>query len=50
MEFAITLDNTSPVPLHRQLYDEVRHSILNGRLTAGSRLPSSRTLAASLGV
>ncbi|MCI0659767.1 MAG: PLP-dependent aminotransferase family protein [Acidobacteria bacterium] len=50
MEFAITLDNSSPVPLHRQLYDEVRHSILNGRLSAGSRLPSSRTLAASLGV
>lgn len=50
MEFAITLDNTSGVPLHRQLYNEVRLSILNGRLTAGSRLPSSRTLAASLGV
>jgi GntR family transcriptional regulator/MocR family aminotransferase len=50
MDFVITLDNSLPVPLHRQLYDEVRHSILNGRLTAGSRLPSSRTLAASLGV
>jgi GntR family transcriptional regulator / MocR family aminotransferase len=50
MEFAITLDNSSPVPLHRQLYEEVRQSILNGRLSAGSRLPSSRMLAASLGV
>src|SRR5262245_17835635 len=50
MELAITLDNSSSVPLHRQLYDEVRHSILNGRLSAGSRLPSTRTLAASLGV
>jgi len=50
MEFAITLDNSSAVPLHRQIYNEVRHSILNGRLSAGSRLPSSRTLAAALGI
>jgi GntR family transcriptional regulator / MocR family aminotransferase len=50
MELAITLDHRAKSPLHRQLYDELRQSILAGRLAAGSRLPSSRALAASLGV
>ncbi len=42
---AFSLDATSPEPLHRQLYDEIRRAILAGRLTAGSRLPASRELA-----
>src|SRR5690349_11375019 len=50
MELAITLDHSSKTPLHRQLYDELRQSILAGRLAAGARLPSSRALAASLEV
>ncbi|MGH9842073.1 MAG: PLP-dependent aminotransferase family protein [Blastocatellia bacterium] len=50
MEFAITLDQQAPLPLHRQLYDELRQSILKGRLTAGDRVPSTRSLARSLGV
>jgi GntR family transcriptional regulator / MocR family aminotransferase len=50
MDFMISLDNHSPVPLHRQLYEEIRKSILTGRLTAGSSVPSTRTLAVSLGV
>jgi GntR family transcriptional regulator / MocR family aminotransferase len=50
MDFMISLDNRSPVPLHRQLYEEIRKSILTGRLTAGASLPSTRTLALSLGV
>jgi GntR family transcriptional regulator / MocR family aminotransferase len=32
-------------PLHRWLYDELRQAILTGRLRAGARLPSSRSLA-----
>ena len=44
------LDGTSPEPLHRQLYASLREGILDGRLAPGSRLPSSRTLQAELGV
>ncbi|MEO5989603.1 MAG: PLP-dependent aminotransferase family protein [Candidatus Eisenbacteria bacterium] len=40
-----TLDPDSEEPLHRQLYDELRRSILEGRLPAGSRIPASRELA-----
>jgi GntR family transcriptional regulator/MocR family aminotransferase len=36
--------------MHRQLYRELREAVLGGRLPAGSRLPSTRTLAAELGV
>jgi GntR family transcriptional regulator/MocR family aminotransferase len=38
------------VPLHRQIYDELRRGVLEGRLRPGSQLPSSRKLAADLGV
>jgi GntR family transcriptional regulator/MocR family aminotransferase len=50
MEMAINLDKNRQLPLHQQLYQELRHSILNGRLNAGQRIPSTRTLAKSLGV
>jgi GntR family transcriptional regulator/MocR family aminotransferase len=45
-----TIDRRSPVPLHRQVYDDIREAILVRRLTSGTRLPSSRDLAAQLGV
>jgi GntR family transcriptional regulator/MocR family aminotransferase len=35
-------------PLHRRLYRALRDAILDGRLAAGSRLPSTRTLAGEL--
>ena len=47
---AISLEHASSVPLHRQLYDQLRDSILSGRLPAGTRLPATRTLAADLGL
>ncbi|MEK9754035.1 MAG: winged helix-turn-helix domain-containing protein, partial [Rhodospirillaceae bacterium] len=37
-------------PAYRQIYDQIRLAILAGRLRPGSRLPSSRGLAAELGV
>eukprot|EP00752_Nemacystus_decipiens_P015441 g13772.t1 len=46
----IALDRDEGAPLHRQLYDQLRELILAGRLTAGARLPSTRTLARDLGV
>lgn len=45
---AIELDRSSPVPLYRQLYLQVRKQILSGRLPGGTRLPSTRTLCKEL--
>lgn len=51
MDLAIVLDlHNTNVPLHRQLYEELRKAILSGRLTPKQRIPSTRTLAKSLGI
>jgi GntR family transcriptional regulator/MocR family aminotransferase len=47
---AISFDPMSPLPLYRQLYNWLREAILNGRLAAGTRLPSTRSLASELAV
>jgi len=47
---AITLDQNASAPLYRQLYERLRDFILAGQLEAGTRLPSTRVLASSLGV
>src|SRR5438132_6465119 len=46
----IMLDQNASPPLYRQLYERLRGSILSGQLEAGTRLPSTRVLASSLGV
>ncbi len=46
----IMLDETSPAPLYRQIYDALCRSILNGNFPRGMRLPSTRQLAEQLGV
>ena len=46
----IMLDQHASAPLYRQLYERLRSSILTGQLEAGTRLPSTRVLASSLGV
>src|SRR5215469_16878649 len=38
------------IPVYRQVYQRIRSEILSGRLAAGARLPSSRTLAIELGI
>ena len=50
MDFTIALDNQSTLPLHRQLYEELRRLILSGKLPPGKRLPSTRGMAKSLGI
>jgi GntR family transcriptional regulator/MocR family aminotransferase len=50
MPLPITLDYETNVPLHHQLYEQMRGLILSGKLTAGKRLPSTRLLADSLGL
>ena len=46
----ISLDASSGAPRYRQLYEGLRRAILSGMLAAGTRLPSTRTLAAELRV
>jgi GntR family transcriptional regulator/MocR family aminotransferase len=46
----IVLSRTSERPLHEQLVAALRQAIATGVLPAGSRLPSTRTLAEVLGV
>src|SRR5262252_7351981 len=38
------------IPVYREVYLRIRSEILSGRLAAGARLPSSRTLATELGI
>lgn len=47
---AITPDKQHDLPLHRQLYQQLRAAILEGRLKPGTRLPSTRAFANELGI
>jgi GntR family transcriptional regulator/MocR family aminotransferase len=47
-ELLVELRRDDPLPLHRQLEQELRAAIRSGRLTAGSALPSTRVLAEQL--
>jgi GntR family transcriptional regulator/MocR family aminotransferase len=49
-EVLLQLDRSRSEPLHSQLEGELREAIRSGRLRAGERLPSSRALAAQLGL
>ena len=42
------LNQHSRLPLHRQLYEALRRAILDGKVAAGERLPSSRDLTQDL--
>jgi GntR family transcriptional regulator/MocR family aminotransferase len=42
----VTLLKNNPIPLYRQIYQQLRGLILNGVLAPAERLPSSRALAA----
>ncbi len=52
MEMLLTLDlrSSSEVPLHRQVYEQIRKAILTGRFQAQQKIPASRQLAQSLGI
>jgi len=49
-ELLVELDPTTAEPLHRQLTNGLRDAIRTGRLAPQTRLPSTRVLAADLGV
>ena len=46
----IMLDESSNVPLYRQIYESIRQAILNGELQPKSQLPATRALAKKFGV
>ncbi len=46
----IHVDAAVGEPLYRQAYREIAQLVLTGRLKPGMRMPSSRALAAELGV
>ena len=46
----LPLERGTGVPIFRQIYDGLRGAILEGRLRPGQRIPSTRSLAADLGV
>src|SRR5262249_60376892 len=46
----VVLDGRAVAPLYQQLHDRLRAQITGGQLEAGARLPSTRVLAAQLGV
>jgi len=47
---SIQLDPLADLPLHRQLYNQLRDTIRSGHLKPGARLPSTRALALELDV
>src|SRR5215831_12910470 len=48
--YAWQLDRASRTPLSRQIYMQVRSAVLSGALRAGTRVPSTRSMASQLGV
>lgn len=49
-DLLITLDKERPIPLSRQIYEQVREAVHAGALSSGDLLPPSRTLANQLGI
>ncbi len=47
---SVTLDRSSRVALHDQIYERIRLAITDRRLSPGERLPSTRSLASQLGI
>lgn len=50
MQLELRVDRTSTRPIYQQIVEQVKNCISDGRLPAGSRLPTVRTLATTLQV
>ncbi len=46
----LSIEPDGPVPIYQQIRDRIVEAIADGRLPAGSALPSTRQLAVDLGV
>jgi len=49
-ELTILLDENNKIPLYEQIYVHIRDELRCGKITAGTKLPSTRLLAEHLGV
>ena len=49
-ELLLPIERHAAVPVRAQLERGLRHAVQNGRLPPGARLPSTRVLAADLGL
>ena len=49
-ELTISLDNSGSHPMYEQIYAYIRDEIQSGKIRAGEKLPSTRTLASHLGI
>ena len=47
---SLSLDRSGAAPLHAQVFEQIRHAIVQGRIAKNSRLPPTRQLAEELGV
>jgi len=47
---AISIDSKSKTPLYRQLYEQIRHAIINKQFSVNSKLPSTRQLSIELNI
>lgn len=47
-EMHIILNNSSMVPIYEQIMEQIKSSVVSGKLTEGSALPSVRALATEL--
>jgi GntR family transcriptional regulator / MocR family aminotransferase len=47
---SLSLDPNSDVPLHRQIYQTLRQSIISGALPHDTKLPATRVFAATYGI
>ncbi len=50
VDLGLLVDPDSGIPIYRQITDGIRYATSSGRLLAGDRLPSVRSLAAELTV
>jgi len=46
----VVFDHRATAPMYRQLYGWIRRAILDGQMRPGQRVPSTRSLAADLGI
>ena len=44
------LQRTDSTPLYKQLYSEIKHAIISGKISVGAKLPSKRKLAEFLDI
>ena len=45
---SFSLDNSSGVPVYRQIINQIENAVVSGRMAVGDRLPTIRSLSVSL--